>query len=455
MQGNEQTDTARSAGLRQRAEALIAAKDPAGPTTSPEDVLALVQELHTHRIELELQNEDLRQAQSDLEQSRQRFSDLYDFAPVGHLTLSDKGMILEANLKIAEMLAVERRNLLQYPFSAFIIPDDQDIFYRYRAKLLAAKSRQTCELRLRGKDQVAFDVQLEGMMRSEMDGDAGQVRVCLIDISERKRLEEQLLQARKMEAVGTLAGGVAHEFNNILTAIIGFTEMARETLGNGGKAADDLDVVLQSAGRASDLVAQLLAFSRKGTHGEATLQPHLIVKEALKKVRASLPATVDLQEDIDTAGGFIRADPGLIHQVLINLCTNGLHALHGETGTLKVALGPRELSAEDVRGRDGLAPGSFLHLSVRDSGCGMDERTRQRIFDPFFTTRQTGRGTGLGLAVVHGIVRDCGGFITVESEVGEGTTFHAFFPAVKGEAEKNRQSRRRTVAHRDRADSGG
>jgi PAS domain-containing protein len=134
MQGNKPTGTARSAALRQRAEALIAAKGPSGPTTSPEDVLALVQELHTHRIELELQNEDLRQAQSALEQSRQRFSDLYDFAPVGYLTLSDRGMIVEANLKAAEILNVERRELMQQPFSAFIIPEDQDIFYRYRCR---------------------------------------------------------------------------------------------------------------------------------------------------------------------------------------------------------------------------------------------------------------------------------------------------------------------------------
>ncbi|MCK5228841.1 MAG: PAS domain S-box protein, partial [Desulfobulbaceae bacterium] len=244
------------------------------------------------------------------------------------------------------------------------------------------------------------------------------------DITEQKRLEEELFQAHKMEAIGTLAGGIAHDFNNILSAIIGFTELAKMELEDDSSAAADLSEVLRASKRATKLVKQILTFSRKGAHKRKKLQPYLIVKEALRLMRASLPTTLEIQENIDPESGTILADPTKIHQVMVNLCTNALHAMQEETGTLKVTLVRRILSADDVLGHPGVSPGPFIELSVSDTGCGMDKQTQQRIFEPYFTTKETGKGTGLGLAVVLGVVQDHGGMITVDSELKKGTTFH-------------------------------
>ena len=250
------------------------------------------------------------------------------------------------------------------------------------------------------------------------------------DITEQKRLEEELSQAHKMEAIGTLAGGIAHDFNNILSAIIGFTELAKMELEDDSRAAADLSEVLRASKRATGLVKQILMFSRKGAHKREKLKPYLIVKEALKLMRASLPTTLKIQENIDPESGTILADPTTIHQVMVNLCTNALHAMEEETGTLKVTLVRRILSADDVLGHPGVSPGPFIELSVSDTGCGMDKQTQQRIFEPYFTTKETGKGTGLGLAVVLGVVQDHGGMITVDSELKKGTTFHVCFPAI-------------------------
>jgi PAS domain S-box-containing protein len=250
------------------------------------------------------------------------------------------------------------------------------------------------------------------------------------DITEQKKLEEDLFQAHKMEAIGTLAGGIAHDFNNILSSIIGFAELAKLNIPGDSEAVKDIDVVLESSRRAADLVTQILTFSRKSDHQVQSIMPHLIVKESLKMLRSSLPTTVTLNEKIDIECGSIQADPTNIHQIVVNLCTNAFHAMEHEKGSLVVKLRRKEIQAEDISEND-VSPGSFIVLSVSDTGKGMDSETIERIFEPYFTTKDIGKGTGLGLAVIHGIVRDYKGFIEVESEPGKGSTFHIYFPALE------------------------
>ncbi|MFZ5759706.1 MAG: ATP-binding protein [Thermodesulfobacteriota bacterium] len=260
---------------------------------------------------------------------------------------------------------------------------------------------------------------------------AGEVIVLYHDISERIRIEEELRQAHKMEAIGTLAGGIAHDFNNILSAIIGYTEMARIEARHDARLTGYLDEVLKAGLRARDLVRQILTFSRKGEQKREVLQPHLIVKESLKLLRASLPATIEIEEDVDPRCGLVEIDPTQIHQVVVNLCANALHAMEGRHGRLTVRLARRTLSAEDLAGEYGVMPGDFVELLVADTGHGIERAVMERIFDPFFTTKAVGRGTGMGLAVVHGIVQGCRGLIRVESEVEKGTVFRVYFPAAR------------------------
>ena len=250
------------------------------------------------------------------------------------------------------------------------------------------------------------------------------------DITEQRRLEENLFQAHKMEAIGTLAGGIAHDFNNILSAIIGYSELAKDHISFNNPAQKDIDTVIESSMRAVDLVKQILTFSRKSTQDLQSCMPHLIVKEALKMLRSTLPTTIGIEEKIVSDCGSIMADPINVHQTVVNLCTNAFHAMENEKGTLSVSLYRKEIGAEDIPDSD-VSPGSFIVLSVGDTGHGMDERTIQRIFEPYFSTKEVAKGTGLGLAVIHGIVRDYKGFIKVESKAGKGSTFLVHFPAIE------------------------
>jgi len=262
------------------------------------------------------------------------------------------------------------------------------------------------------------------------------------DLEERTRLEAQLRQAQKLEAIGTLAGGIAHDFNNILTAVLGYAELVRKGIKKNDPSLEDIEQVIIGGLRARDLVKHILTFSRKGDHRNVPLAPHLIINESLKLLRASIPSSIEIRSFVDKDCGTILADPSQLQQVMINLCTNAQQAME-EQGVLTVSLRRRELSAEDVAGELQVNPGPFVELTVSDSGQGVDAATMARIFEPYFTTKEFGKGTGLGLAVVHGIAHDCGGLVKLESEVGKGSSFHVYFPVVADEvvgADEERES---------------
>ncbi|MCP4692644.1 MAG: response regulator, partial [Desulfobacterales bacterium] len=281
----------------------------------------------------------------------------------------------------------------------------------------------------------------------EWDEDQRPVRLLgtSIDITERKEAEEEKLQldsrlrqAQKMEAIGTLAGGIAHDFNNILFGALGFAEMIQENVEEGGRAALCAEQIMIALKRAADLVSQILTFSRQTEHKREPLRMQLVVKEALKLLRGSIPSTIEIVKNIDEECGPVLADPTQIHQVVMNLCTNAYHAMRDKGGVMRVELEEVEVG-DERRGPDhGLKPGRHALLTVSDTGHGMDEDTQKRIFEPYFTTKKVGEGTGLGLATVHGIVKNHGGAMHVYSLVGQGTTFELFFPLFlkKGEVER-------------------
>lgn len=240
----------------------------------------------------------------------------------------------------------------------------------------------------------------------------------------------ELHQAQKLEAIGTLAGGIAHDFNNILSAILGYSEMAKGNLPADSQAVKDLEKVISAGNRAADLVKQLLTFSRQGEQELQPVQIHHIIKEALKLLDASIPSTIEIRRNISSNCAPILADPTQIHQILLNLCTNARHAMLEKGGILSVSLSQVEVPEAGLPQVPKLTGGTYLLLRVSDTGFGMDRDTMAQIFDPFFSTKERGEGTGLGLAVVHGIVTKLGGQITVSSEPGKGTVFQIYFPVV-------------------------
>jgi PAS domain S-box-containing protein len=247
------------------------------------------------------------------------------------------------------------------------------------------------------------------------------------DVTRQLELEGHAAQADKLEAIGTMAGGIAHDFNNILSAILGYTQMAMRKCPEDSAIHRDLQAVLLGSRRAADLVKQILTFSRHQQRTEQPVQVSLIVKEAAKFLRASIPTTVEIRTDI-RSDAVVLAEPTDLHRIVINLCTNAALAMQDHCGLLELRLAEVGLDASFASKHPGVSPGRFVRLTVRDTGHGMTREVQARIFEPFFTTRECGEGTGMGLAVVHGIVTRCHGAITVESEPGRGTTFELHLP---------------------------
>jgi PAS domain S-box-containing protein len=376
-----------------------------------------------------------KQAEERLMKSERRFRSILDQAADIIMVHDLHGRLLDVNQQACRILGYSKEELLTMNVSEI----DPEAIASGKAQLwdvIAEGERFTFESRQKRKDGSMLPVEVTiGPIEV---GEETLVLDIVRDITERKRaaeekqkMESQLRHTQKLEAVGTLAGGIAHDFNNILSSIIGYTEMVMDSIEESSSSRYDLDQVLTAANRAKDLVRQILSFSRLGE--DQLMRPidmSLIVEEALKLLRASLPRTIEIRQNIHKVT--VVADATQIHQVVVNLCTNAAHAME-EMGILDVSLQEVRLKAQDLAELSiaDLSPGKYLKLSVKDTGMGMSSDTMQRIFDPYFTTKEVGKGTGLGLAVVHGIVKRHGGEILVKSEVGRGTAFDVFIPVVE------------------------
>lgn len=320
------------------------------------------------------------------------------------------------------------------PMDTIILPEDRDAVVDTIQNAVREDIPFRTEYRIRHKDGTIRHLAEAGRPSRGIDNEPLFIDGVVFDESDRKRLENQLRQAQKMEAIGTLAGGIAHDFNNILTPIIGYTEMALYDIPRRTPLWRNMQQVLNSGHRARELVKQILTFGRQAEQERKPIRIDLIAKETLKLLRATLPSTIEIHQDITGGSNSIMGDPTQIHQVLINLCTNAAHAMRNKGGTLEMTLTCEELDSSFTSQYANMEPGPYLRLSVRDTGHGMTPEIRQRIFEPYFTTKAQGEGTGLGLSVVYGIVKSYGGAISVYSEPGKGTVFHVYLPRIDKEA---------------------
>jgi PAS domain S-box-containing protein len=584
--------------LRKRAEGQLKDRSIGQGDISPEQAQGLLHELQVHQIELEMQNEELRRAQVELEISRTKYFDLFDLAPVGYLTLNEKGLILEANLTVSQLLGVERSSLVNHPLTRFILSEDQDSYYLHRKRLFETGMPQMFELRMMRRDgspfwvliettsvqagesgslvykvvmsditerkqaedlihhqqaimgsiinsatrvlifaldssyrylafnemhrhemkviygvdialgmnmlelitlpeirkmvKASFDRVLHGESFSEVHQQPGQtsyyeffwspvighmgevkgITAFIIDITtrrqveeelrshrnhleelvkertieleeknteleeeikyhkqsveEKKRLEFQLAQSQKMEALGRFAGGIAHDLNNILYPIIVDTELLLEETAPHASSYLMLKQILSAAYMQRDLIKQILFFSQRREQQFYPIKIKPLLNETLNLLRSSLPSTMEIHKHFDAPSDKVMGDPTQIQQVMMNLFRNAADALRSTGGMIEVSLENTYLESNLFHQE--MKAGEYLRLSVKDTGAGMTSEVMDRIFEPFFTTKDMGRGNGMGLAIVHGIIKNHSGAISVESDPGKGSRFIVYLP---------------------------
>jgi PAS domain S-box-containing protein len=419
--------------LRQRAEAM-ALENAAHAPEDLEPQLAM-HELRVHQIELEMQNEELRRVQEELEVSRARYFDLYDMAPVGYLTLSEQGLILEANLTAAKLLGVARGALVKLPLSRFILPDDQDIHYLHRKQLLETGAPQVWELRLLKKDSGPFWARVQAAIARDADG-AAICRVVVSDIGERKRaevekakLEIQDQQLQKAESLGRMAGAIAHRFNNYLMAVMGNLELGMGDQSLDTRSFQNLTHAMEAARQAAHLSTQMLAYLGQALGRQEPLDLSNLCRRGLPALRTTMPKDVALEMNSPAPVLVVSANASQIREVLTNLVTNAWESCAAQ-GTVRLTL--KTVTAADIPAAHRFPIGwqphgdAYACLEVVDNGCGIAEKDLEKLFDPFFSTKLGGRG--LGLPVVLGIVRAHSGAITADSEPGRGSVFQVFLP---------------------------
>ena len=375
-----------------------------------------------------------RRAEDALRAAEAKYRGLVEQSLVGVYILQGERLVY-VNPKGADILGYTQQELLDLPWAYGLLHEqDRPLVIDQLSRLDGATTAHV-QLTVRGLRKDGAIVQAEAFCSVTEAGGQPAVLATVIDISDRIKLEDQLRQAQKMEAVGRLAGGIAHDFNNLLTAIRGNAELMSHRVKHDPAMAAEVDEILHAADRAASLTRQLLAFSRKQVLQPVALDINDIVASVSRMARRLIGTGVQLQLDLAPTVAQVLADPAQIEQVLLNLIVNARDAMPSG-GLISVQTGNVRLEADSPEmSQAGLAPGPFVLLAVDDNGSGMDQATQARIFEPFFTTKETGRGTGLGLSTVYGIVRQTGGAISVVSDRGRGASFRVYLPAVTGESQ--------------------
>lgn len=392
-------------------------------------------------IEVTLEITELKQTEEAVRKSEHKYSALVQESPDAIISLAKTGNLLSFDPAAERISGLSSEEVIGKHFNKIGVLAKQSIPKALKefALVITGTKRPPFELTIMNKDKSYFFMEANPRLIKHK-GEKAWIQVTFRDITDRKlaegekkKLEAQLQQAHKMEVIGTLAGGIAHDFNNILGIILGNTELAIDDVPEWDPARFNLQEIRTASLRAKDVVHQLLSFARKTKPEKKPTNIIPIIKESLKLLRSSIPTSIEIRQNITKNVDTILADPTQINQVLINLCTNADHAMP-DGGILEVSLKNIELDENTATQYSDLNPGQYVNLTVCDTGHGISQGDIDRIFDPYFTTKEVGKGTGMGLPVVHGIVKSHGSTISVESKLGKGTTFHIYFPVIEEEA---------------------
>jgi len=386
----------------------------------------------THMMGIGVDISELKEAEEKIQTSEEKYRNLFENAAYGIFLAKPNGELMDVNPALVAMLGYSSKEELLTRNLERDIYEDLEV----RRSILRAHESDArvigVETNWRRKDGKTITVRMNGGVFRGSDGRVLRFEVMVEDITERRSLEAQFRQSQKMEAVGLLAGGISHDFNNLLGVILGNADLLLETV-EAGPQQKRAEAIKQAGRSAAQLIRQLLAFSRKQVLYPSVMDLNAVVGDIGKILRRLIGEDVRVATDLETALGSIQADRGQIEQILLNLATNARDAMPGG-GTFSIRTENAELGPEDVARYPYVKPGRYVHLAASDNGSGMSEEIRSRVFEPFFTTKEKGRGTGLGLATVYGIVKQSGGYIWVQSSPGEGATFDIYLPRIDEKA---------------------
>jgi len=371
-------------------------------------------------------------AEKKLREGETRLRTIFDVSQAGIILVDPQGIITYANQGMAKMFGCTLQQVIGSSYPEHVHPDQRDIGDQRMRQLIAGEidsvSFERHYIRLDGTDFWGF---LTGRRHEDEEGNFISLVGTIADITERKSLENELRQAYKMESLGTLTGGVAHDFNNILNVILGNSELALADVPESNPAYSNLKKIRTAGFRAADIVKQLLSFSRQSNQEFKPIELSSIINDSLKLLRSLIPSNIETKKVFKAENETILADPVQINQVVMNLCMNASQEMEKDGGLLEIILDNFHLDQNIIKDYIDLPTGYYLRMRIIDTGSGIDPKFIDRIFDPYFTTKEIGKGSGIGLAVVHGIVKNHNGAISVDSEPGKGTTFKILFPLIE------------------------
>jgi PAS domain S-box-containing protein len=415
-----------SAALRQQAEVVLEGLPDIATSPIVADNLALLHELQVHQIELKMQYEELEASHAKRQEILDRYTNLFDFAPIGYLNLNSSGQILLSNLAFAKLFGIGRADLQGLRFGLLIDLIDRNAFSDFLASVFATDTKKACELKAERDSGLPLFLRLEGIRCI----DSQECLLAAIDITERKMTEESLRQSQKMEVIGQLAGGIAHDFNNILTVITGYASVLLAGTSETDPTHRPLKEICNASAHAAYLTTQLLAFSRRQELKPESVDLNVMVIENVTMLKRLIGTRVKIDLSLEPALDRVWAERGQVAQILMNLVINARDAIAGE-GTISIQTSNAKLSETLVPTGSTIHSDDFALLTVSDNGCGMTSEVKSKIFEPFFTTKPEGSGTGIGLATVYSVVTRSGGHIKVSSDPGAGTVFQVYLPQLK------------------------